>query len=166
MIRLLTMVAALILVVGVACSGDSDDDDNGSDPTATTEAAAEATPTEAEEEAAEPTEEEEADNGGAAGDVEGDAESGEALATSAGCVACHSIDGSAGVGPTWQGLWMHDVTLESGETVTADAEYIRTSILEPNEQIVEGFTPSMPSFDGQLDDQEIADITAYIASLE
>lgn len=166
MIRLLTMVAALILLVGVACSGDDDDNgDNGGDPTATAATSAEATPTEAELEAAEPTEEE-SGNGGDAGDAEGDAENGEALATSAGCVACHSVDGSSGVGPTWQGLWMSDVTLESGDTVTADAEYIRTSILEPNEQIHEGYTPSMPSFEGQLDDQEIADITAYIASLE
>lgn len=158
MVRLMGMVAVLILLVGVACGDDDDDNGNGgsTSPTATTAAAA------TQEDEAEPTE---ADSNGGA-DVEGDASNGQTLAQSKGCIACHSVDGSALVGPTWQGLWMSEVTLEGGETVTADADYIRNSILSPNDQVVEGFPPTMPSFEGQLSDEEIADITAYIASLE
>ena len=60
-----------------------------------------------------------------------------------GCVGCHSLDGSPGAGPSWQGLWMRDEELTDGTTVTADEEYIRSSILNPNEQIVVGFQPNV-----------------------
>lgn len=60
-----------------------------------------------------------------------------------GCVACHSSDGTPGVGPTWQGIYMHDVVLADGSTVSADDDYIRNSILDPNSQIVTGFNPNL-----------------------
>lgn len=157
MVRLMGMVAVLILLVGVACGNDGDDDgDTGGSATATTVTSVDPTPTAAPED----------DEGDDAADIEGDADSGQALAQSSGCIACHTTDGSPLVGPSWQGLWMSEAPLEGGETVTADAAYIRTSILSPNEQVVQGFTPTMPSFQGQLDDQEIADIIAYIQTLE
>jgi mono/diheme cytochrome c family protein len=94
----------------------------------------------------------------------GDAASGEQLATSNGCIGCHSIDGSALVGPSWQGLYGHEVELEGGDTVTADDAYIAESIREPGAKVVAGFGNMMPPFD--LDDQQIADIIAYIQTLE
>jgi cytochrome c oxidase subunit 2 len=98
-----------------------------------------------------------------------------------GCVACHSVDGTPGVGPTWQGLFMREEQLTDGSTVTADEAYIEHSILEPNAQIVVGFNPNiMPQ--NYLDqftarEQEIstaeaidiniaADIIAYIQTLQ
>jgi mono/diheme cytochrome c family protein len=96
--------------------------------------------------------------------VEGDAASGEQLATSNGCTGCHSIDGSALVGPSWQGLYGSEVELEGGDTVTADDAYIAESIREPGAKIHAGFSNMMPPFD--LDDQQIADIIAYIQTLE
>jgi len=89
---------------------------------------------------------------------------GEELATSNGCVGCHSIDGSTLVGPTWQGLYGSEVELESGETVTADEAYITESIREPAAQLHAGFGNLMPPFD--LDDEQIANIIAYIQTLE
>lgn len=60
-----------------------------------------------------------------------------------GCVACHSLDGSPGVGPTWQGLYERQEQLTDGSTVTADDDYIIRSILNPNEQIVAGYNPNL-----------------------
>jgi cytochrome c oxidase subunit 2 len=60
-----------------------------------------------------------------------------------GCVACHSIDGAPGVGPTWQGLYGREEELADGSTVTVDDEYITSSIIDPNAQITAGFNPNL-----------------------
>ena len=83
----------------------------------------------------------------------------------ANCTGCHTIDGSDATGPTWLGLFGSEVTLEDGSTVTADEEYLRESILEPAAKVHQGFAPIMPSFAGQLSDEEINQIIAYIATL-
>jgi cytochrome c oxidase subunit 2 len=92
------------------------------------------------------------------------------------CNSCHSLDGTVIVGPSWQGLYGSERTMESGETVTVDDEYIRNSILNPNEQIVEGFTAAMPAnFEQQFAEEEakydgeisiVEDLIAYIRALE
>ncbi len=55
---------------------------------------------------------------------------GEALVSQNACTACHTIDGSAGQGPTWKGLYGSQVELADGTTVTADDAFIAESILE------------------------------------
>jgi cytochrome c oxidase subunit 2 len=97
------------------------------------------------------------------------------------CAGCHSLDGTAGAGPTWQGLYGREEQLTDGTTVTADDEYIRTSIIDPNHQIVAGFNPNvMPQNYEQLfaareaeiaaaegvEIDIIADIIAFIQTLE
>jgi cytochrome c oxidase subunit 2 len=86
------------------------------------------------------------------------------------CAGCHSIDGTKVVGPTFKGLYGHQVTVLTGgaeRNVKADDEYIKHSILEPNADVVKGYPPNvMPSQKGQLTDQDIADLTAYIKTLE
>jgi mono/diheme cytochrome c family protein len=146
--RYLMLVASVVLLAGIlAACGDDGDDAATATPAAP---AATATP------AAEPT----PANGG-----DGDPEAGRQLA-GAQCAACHSFDGSPSVGPTWQGLYGHEVTLESGETVVADEEYLRESIVEPNAKIVEGFPAVMPSFATILTEEQITDIIAFIKTLE
>lgn len=89
---------------------------------------------------------------------------GRRLVESEGCVSCHTTDGSALVGPTWQDLWGSEVTLNSGETVTVDRDYIARSIREPNAFAREGFeTGVMPIFD--LSDQQIDQVVAFMQSL-
>lgn len=88
---------------------------------------------------------------------------GEALAQSRGCVACHSVDGSARVGPSWQGLYGKMRPLTDGSMVLADENYLRHSILEPQAQVVKGFPPIMPP--ARLSDDEVAALLAYIQSL-
>ena len=96
----------------------------------------------------------------------GDAASGQSLYASLGCSGCHSIDGSTLVGPSWKGIFGHEVTLEDGSTVTADEAYIHESIIQPQAKIVKGFTTvQMPPFN-TLSDQQISDIIAFMKTLE
>jgi cytochrome c oxidase subunit 2 len=83
------------------------------------------------------------------------------------CVACHSVDGSAKVGPTWKGLADSEVPLADGTTILADAEYLRTSIVNPNLHIVAGYQPNvMPNFAEILDQTQVEDLVAYIQSVK
>ncbi len=90
---------------------------------------------------------------------------GEQLATQFGCTNCHSTDGSTGIGPTWLHLPGSSVKLSDGTSVTADDTYIKSSIIDPNSQIVAGFQPNvMPANFGQSMSQ--ADIDALIAYIK
>ncbi len=83
-----------------------------------------------------------------------------------GCQACHSVDGSEGVGPTFLGGYGRSVVLEDGTSVMADDVYMYESIVDPNKQIVEGFAPAMPqNFADQLSDEQIRDVIEFIKSL-
>ena len=89
---------------------------------------------------------------------------GQSLVSNNGCAACHSINGTAGVGPTWQGLFGSTVALESGPGVTADEAYLTESIKDPAAKVVKGFQPTMPKY--PFTDEEIANIVAYIKTLK
>lgn len=94
----------------------------------------------------------------------GDVAAGKSLAVQ--CLSCHSIDGSPMVGPTWKGLYGHEVELEDGSQVIADEAYLYESITDPGAKIVKGFPAgAMPPYGSILSDQNIADIIAYIRSL-
>ncbi len=94
------------------------------------------------------------------------AQFGEVLYTKRGCNACHSIDGTKLVGPTWKGIWEKNETFADGSSGKVDAAYIRDSIVEPNAKVVTGFQPVMPTYKGVLTDREIEAIAAYIATLK
>jgi cytochrome c oxidase subunit 2 len=84
-----------------------------------------------------------------------------------GCRACHSIDGSPLVGPSWLGVFGSEEQLADGTTVVVDEEYIQNSIHDPGAQIVAGFQNLMPANIGaELTDEQIADIVAFIESLQ
>jgi len=85
------------------------------------------------------------------------------VATSNGCMACHSVNGRGSVGPTWQGLYGSEVQLEDGTTVTADDAYLTRAILDPSAEIAEGSRGVMP--ERELDDEDVASLLAYIRSL-
>ncbi len=98
-------------------------------------------------------------------------ERGQQLSISIGCTACHSADGTTLVGPTWKGLYGHEVevVLPDGTetTVIADEEYLRESILDPNAKIAKGFQANvMPIYEGQLSEDDIKAIIEYIKSLQ
>ena len=89
---------------------------------------------------------------------------GQALVTANGCAACHSINGAAGIGPTWFGLFGRQETLTDGSVITADDAYLHESIKAPQAKIVRGFENQlMPAYG--FTDEQIADIIAYIKTL-
>jgi len=90
---------------------------------------------------------------------------GEKLFAEKACNTCHVPDGK-GRAPSLNGVYEAKVLLADGSTVTADDAYIRESILVPNAKIVAGFQPVMPSFQGQLTEEQILALTAYIKSLQ
>jgi cytochrome c oxidase subunit 2 len=94
------------------------------------------------------------------------AQAGERLYRSRGCAQCHSVDGAGGTGPTFKALFGHLVPLEGGKTVTADEDYVRESIMDPQAKIVLGFQPVMPTFKGRLSDHEITAIIEYLKTLQ
>ena len=94
------------------------------------------------------------------------AEAGEKLYRTRGCAQCHSVDGKGGTGPTFRALFGHAVPIEGGKTVSADEDYIRESILDPQAKIALGFQPVMPTFKGRLKDQEITAIIEYLKTLK
>jgi cytochrome c oxidase subunit II len=82
------------------------------------------------------------------------------------CSSCHTVDGSAKVGPSWKGLFGRKVDFTDGTTTVADENYIRRFILEPNFKIIKGYEPVMPTFKGQVNDKEIGAIIDYIKTLK
>lgn len=94
------------------------------------------------------------------------ADKGKALMAAKGCVACHSIDGTKMIGPSYKGIYGHDVKLADGSTVKVDENYIRESIENPTAKIVEGFPPSMPPYKGLMTEEEITQMIEFIKSLE
>jgi len=101
-----------------------------------------------------------------AGGVQGESmeAAGERLFQANGCVTCHLADGT-GRAPSLLAVYGAPVHLTDGQTVTADDAYVRESILSPNAKIVLGYKPIMPSFQGQLTEEQISDLIAYIRSL-
>ena len=93
---------------------------------------------------------------------------GKTVATANGCVACHTIDGKASVGPTWKGLFDSNRELASGGPVKADDAYLKESITNPNAKLAKGFGPNlMPAtFGTSLKPEQIDQIVAYIKSLK
>jgi cytochrome c oxidase subunit 2 len=98
---------------------------------------------------------------------------GAALFRSYGCSGCHGAASGGSTGrvgatvraPPLEGVFGRPVPLADGTVVTADERYIRDSILLPNSQIAAGYAPVMPSFAGQIGEDDLLKILAYIKSL-
>lgn len=98
-------------------------------------------------------------------------ERGQKLFNSKGCASCHSVNGSALIGPSLKGLWGANRQFEGADALVADGDtgktYIRESILNPQAKIVKGYTNvRMNSFAGQLNEKQIDDIIEYIKTLK
>jgi cytochrome c oxidase subunit II len=90
---------------------------------------------------------------------------GREVAIAAGCLACHSIDGSPHIGPTFVGLYGSISPATDGTEVLVDEGHITRSMMDPRARIREGFPPVMPSYQGILAPAETAAILEYIKSL-
>ncbi len=99
---------------------------------------------------------------GAAGQT-APAQLGKALFESKGCVACHTVDGSASVGPTMKGLYKHETEMDDGSRIMSDEAHIAEEIRQPNKHVVKGFPPVMPEV--PLTDAEVNELVEYIKTL-
>jgi cytochrome c oxidase subunit 2 len=91
-------------------------------------------------------------------------ERGARVASEQGCTSCHSTDGSRGTGPTWKDLAGSEVELDGG-TVIADDDYLRRAIVDPRSEVVRGYANIMPVYEGQMSDEELDDLIAYLRDL-
>ena len=87
-------------------------------------------------------------------------EQGEQLARDQGCIACHSLDGSPGVGPTWKGLVGKKEILADGSSVMVDEDYLKESIVDPNAKLVKDYAPIMPP--AQVTEDQLEALVAYL----
>jgi cytochrome c oxidase subunit 2 len=92
------------------------------------------------------------------------ASAGQAIFNRLACNTCH-LDNGTGRGPSLVGLLGNQIKLQGGQTITADENYVRESILEPNAKIVAGYQPIMPTFKGLISEDGILQVIAYIKSL-
>jgi cytochrome c oxidase subunit 2 len=81
------------------------------------------------------------------------------------CNTCHRPD-AQGRGPVLEGLFGKTVTLQSGDTVTADEAYVRESILQPSAKVTAGFQPIMPTFQGLVTEEQLLELIEYVKSLQ
>jgi cytochrome c oxidase subunit II len=89
------------------------------------------------------------------------AENGAKLFAGMGCPACHKPDGT-GRCPSLVGLYGSSVHLADGRTVLADEAYIRESILQPQAKIVAGYGSLMPTYQGQVTEEDLVQLVEYI----
>ncbi|MDP3432924.1 MAG: cytochrome c oxidase subunit II [Bacteroidota bacterium] len=98
------------------------------------------------------------------------AANGKRIMKNIGCFACHTVDGSKLIGPSFKGVYGHEVTIITGgkeRVVTVDDEYIKRSIYDPNADVVKGFNKGlMMPYEGQLSDEDIVQITEYLKTLK
>ena len=94
------------------------------------------------------------------------AAAGQQLYQTLGCASCHGANGEGGRGPTLAGAFGKMTPLASGESVRVDEVYIRESILNPQAKLVAGFGPIMPTFQGQVSEDQVLQLVAYIKSLQ
>lgn len=92
------------------------------------------------------------------------AQTGEKLFSQYGCASCHRTD-APGRCPPLPGVFGSDVLLRGGARVRADEQYIRESILNPTAKIVAGYEPIMPTYAGQLAEEDLLRLVAHIKSL-
>jgi len=81
------------------------------------------------------------------------------------CDTCHAA-GSGQRGPDLAGRFGRSVTLADGQTMRFDEDYVRESMLEPTRRVSAGFQPVMPTYQGQVNEDQIQKIIAYLKSLE
>jgi len=91
---------------------------------------------------------------------------GKKLFTTKGCNACHTVTGQKLIGPTMKGNFGSVSEMSDGSKVTVDEKYLRESLMDPQAKLVKGYPPVMPTFRGQLTDEETNALIAYIKSLK
>ena len=104
--------------------------------------------------------------GGVAGGKEPLHERGERVVKGAGCLNCHAVDGKEKIGPNLRGLYGSKIPLEGGQSVTADEEYLRESIVDPGAKVVKGYPNVMPTFKTSMPPDDVRATVEYLKTLK
>lgn len=103
-------------------------------------------------------------------DIESPTATGKRIMQNIGCFACHTLNGTKLVGPSFKGIWGIQRSVATGEEkrqVLVDEEYIKTSIYDPNADVVDGFGKGlMFSYEGQLSEDDISNIVEYLKTVK
>ena len=94
------------------------------------------------------------------------AAAGEELFLAKQCVSCHTVDGTLGMGPTLAGIYGKRQKLIDGREVVVDIPYLRRSLIDPQADVVPGFSAQMLNYKDALNEKEIASLIAYIRALK
>jgi cytochrome c oxidase subunit 2 len=89
---------------------------------------------------------------------------GERLFASLSCNACHNSRPDAR-GPNLVGVYGSQLALANGQSVTADDAYLRQAILDPSTHITQGYTPIMPTYQGQVSEEGVISLVEFIKNL-
>ena len=93
------------------------------------------------------------------------AQNGERLFASMGCNSCHN--GSAAArGPSLAGVYGSKLTLTDGRQILVDDAYLRDAILNPSEHVTAGFSPIMPTYQGQISEDGLIDLVEFIKNMQ
>jgi cytochrome c oxidase subunit 2 len=92
-------------------------------------------------------------------------QNGERLFSELSCITCHKAD-STGRGPSLHGVYGSSVQLTDGRRVVADDNYLRESIVNSQAKVVAGFQPIMPTFQGQISEENLMQLIAYVKALK
>jgi len=92
------------------------------------------------------------------------AQQGERLFSQFGCGTCH-VSGNNGRGPSLAGIYGKPEKLASGQTQVVDEGLIRQAIVNPNSVRVPGYEAIMPTYQGQIDEEQVLQLIAYVKSL-
>ncbi len=91
-------------------------------------------------------------------------EKGQRLFTQLGCATCHQANPTAR-GPSLHGVFGQQVKLKTGQTIVADENYLRESIVNPSVKITAGYEPIMPTFKGLVNEEQLLDLISYLKSI-
>jgi cytochrome c oxidase subunit 2 len=80
------------------------------------------------------------------------------------CISCHTGDADARA-PVLEGIFLQKRTMQDGTQVLADEAYLREAILHPRAHVAAGFQPIMPTYQGQMSEDELLELIAYLKSL-
>jgi cytochrome c oxidase subunit II len=95
-------------------------------------------------------------------------EEGRQAYTTNGCAGCHSLEGAEGVGPPLNNTYGSKIavnTKEGEKIITADEEYLRRAMLDPDVEIVKGYQAIMPSLKDKISDKELDLLIKFMESL-
>ncbi|HWR03101.1 MAG TPA: cytochrome c oxidase subunit II [Humidesulfovibrio sp.] len=91
---------------------------------------------------------------------------GKALLDAKGCLSCHSLDGSASIGPSLKDVWGREVVLVSPDKkekkLKYDAASLKMMIMGPRTGVVKGFDPMMPAYADQITPDELTLILDFL----